>query len=75
MGMFTLLDGYRPSNKALVRLSNANGFYNNVGTGQVAAPGSGYFLDETSTPGSRLFGQGAELRVQAYAVSSRPAPP
>ena len=75
MGLFTLLDGYRPSNKALVRLSKADGFYYDAGTGQVAAPGSGYFLDETSAPGSRLFGQGAELRVQAYAVSSRaPAP-
>jgi hypothetical protein len=75
MGTFTLLDGYRPSNQALVRLSNVAGFYYNVATGQVAAPGTRYFRDETSAPGSRLFGQGAELRVQAYAVSSRPARP
>jgi hypothetical protein len=75
MGTFTLLDGYRPSDKALVRLSKAASFYYDVGTGQVAAPGGGYFRDESSAPGSRLFGQGAELRVQAYAVSSRPARP
>jgi hypothetical protein len=76
LGLFTLLDGYRPSNKALVRLSTADGFYGNVGTGHVAAPGTGYFLDETSAPGSRLFGQGAVLRAQACAVSSNcPAPP
>jgi hypothetical protein len=75
MGLFTLLDGFRPSNQALVRLSSARGFYRNVGTGQPADPGTGYFLDETSAPGSRLFGQGAELRVRAVAVSSRaPAP-
>lgn len=73
MGMFTLLDAYRPSNKALVRLSNAAGIYYNVASGQVATPGSGYFLDEESRPGSRLFGQGAELRMQAYTVSSRRA--
>jgi hypothetical protein len=75
IGLFTLLDGYRPSDKALVRLSKAEGFYYDVGSGRVAAPGAGYFLDETSARGSRLFGQGAELRVRAYAVSSRaPAP-
>jgi hypothetical protein len=76
LGLFTLLDGYRPSGRALVRLSRADGFYRDVDTGRVAAPGSGYFLDETSAPGSRLFGQGAELRARAFAVSSRrPAPP
>jgi Family of unknown function (DUF6081) len=74
LGLFTLLDGYRPSSTALVRLSEADGFYDNVGTGHVAAPGTGYFRDEQSAPGSRLFGQGAELRAQACAVSgSRPA--
>ena len=70
LGLFTLLDGYRPSNRALVRLSTADGFYGNVGTGHVAAPGTGYFRDEKSAPGSRLFGQGAVLRAQACAVSS-----
>ena len=75
LGLFTLLDGYRPSSTALVRLSKADGFYDNVGTGHVAAPGTGYFRDEQSAPGSRLFGQGAELRARACAVSSsRPAP-
>ena len=58
MGLFTLLDGSRPSETALVRLSRAHGFYHDVGTGQVAAPGTGYFLDEKSAPGSRLFGRG-----------------
>jgi hypothetical protein len=76
LGLFTLLDGYRPSNQALVRLSTAEGFYANPGNGHVAAPGAGYFRDEQSAPGSRLFGQGAELRAQTWVVSSgRPAPP
>jgi hypothetical protein len=76
LGLFTLLDGYRPSHAALVRLSKADGFYEDVGTGLVAAPGAGYFRDERSARGSRLFGQGAELRARACAVSSRrTAPP
>ena len=75
LGLFTLLDGCRPSHPALVRLSNADGFYVDAGTGHVATPGTGSFRDEQSAPGSRLFGQGAELRAQACAVSStRPVP-
>jgi hypothetical protein len=50
LGLFTLLDGYRPSNQALVRLSTAEGFYASSGTGHVAAPGAGYFRDEQSAP-------------------------
>jgi hypothetical protein len=69
MGTFTLLDGSRgPAGRGLVRLSDAPGFYLNPRTG-----GPGSFLDDASLPGSRLFGQGAELRVEQYRVSSRPA--
>src|SRR5215207_9620350 len=66
MGMFTLLDGYRPSKNGLVRLSSAENLYFNPDTGVPAT-----FVDEASLPGSRLWGQGAELRVQRYAVTYR----
>jgi len=66
MGMFTLLDGYRPSKNGLVRLSSAANFYFNPDTGAPAT-----FVDEASVPSNRLWGQGAELRVQRYAVTYR----
>jgi hypothetical protein len=71
MGLFTLLDGYRPSNKALVRLSSIAGTYYDVASPGTVA-GNKYFADDKSVHGSRLFGQGAELRVQKYVVSSLP---
>lgn len=68
MGMFTLLDGYLPSKKALVRLSTAPDFYFDTPRGE---PTPQTFVDETSQDSSRLFGQGAELRMRQYVVSSR----
>lgn len=66
MGMFTLLDGHKPSNRALVRLSSADNFYFNPKLGE---PTGQTFVDEASLERSRLFGQGAELRMVEYKVS------
>ena len=71
MGMFTILDGDLPSGKALVRLSNAPNFYFDPSQGE---PTPQTFADEDSQASSRLFGQGAELRVQRVSVESTPAP-
>ena len=68
MGMFTLLDGDLPSDAALVRLSTETDFYFDPEVGQ---PTPQIFVDDSSMPGSRLFGQGAEIRVEKYIVSSR----
>lgn len=68
MGLFTLLDGRLPSGEALVRLSSAPDFYFDPAA---ATPTPLTFVDEESDPGSRLFGQGAELRVRRFAVQSR----
>ena len=38
--------------------------------GSKGEPSSQTFMDETSQPGSRLFGQGAEFRIGTYRVSS-----
>jgi hypothetical protein len=73
MGLFTLLDGFRPSTRGLVRLSNVPGFYYDPATGAPAP--AGFFADETSSPGSRLFGQGAERRMRTYVDSSLPVAP
>lgn len=67
MGMFTLLDAYLPSSTAFVRLSTEPDFYFDPLTGDPLS-----FLDEASLPENRLFGQGAEIRVERYIVSSRP---
>ncbi|MDQ3973326.1 MAG: DUF6081 family protein [Actinomycetota bacterium] len=67
MGMFSLLDGDLPSGAALVRLSSAPGFYFDPTTGEPAAQS---FVDEHSVDASRLFGQGAEMRIKRYVVSS-----
>ena len=69
MGMFTLLDGRLPSGEALVRLSTAPDFYFDPAAGE---PVPQAFVDEESRRRSRLFGQGAELRVRRYVVESRP---
>ena len=68
MGLFTLLDGSLPIGKALVRLSNAPDFYFDPGLG---APEAQRFHDEESADASRLFGQGAELRVRHYTVRTK----
>lgn len=69
MGTFTLLDGALPSGEALVRLSSAPDFYFDTNTGE---PNPQSFIDENSLAGSRLFGQGVEIRVSKYVVESRP---
>ena len=70
MGLLNLLDGSGPGGSGLVRLSSADGFYFDPSVG-ATAPAS--FVDEASVGASRLFGQGAELRMKRYAVSSRPS--
>ena len=70
MGMFTLLDAHGPQNTGLVKLSNAPGFYFNP---EVGAPEPESFIDEAGLASNRLFGQGAELRMRQYVVSSRPS--
>ena len=70
MGMFTLLDASRPgsANPGLVRPSTAPNFYFTPFIGQ---PTAQTFVDDASQPTNRLFGQGAELKVRGYVVSSR----
>ena len=65
MGMFTLLDGSKPSNIGLVRLSSANHFYFDPLFGP---PLPESFVDNQSRYSSRLFGQGAEIQVERYVV-------
>jgi hypothetical protein len=67
LGMFSLLDG-AASGRGLVRLSGDPGYYASSPALQAAVS----FVDEQSQPGSRLFGQGGELRCQRYVVSSTP---
>jgi hypothetical protein len=67
IGMFTLLDAYGPGAKELVRLSSAPDFYFDPQQGE-PAPAS--FVDDNSLESSRLFGQGAELRVAKTVVAS-----
>ncbi|MEZ4225473.1 MAG: DUF6081 family protein [Polyangiaceae bacterium] len=70
MGMFTLLDAHLPSGQGLVRLSNAPNFYFNP---EVGEPVGETYIDDDSLESSRLFGQGAELRVKRYWISSLPS--
>ena len=70
MGMFTLLDGHLPSGTGLVRLSSVDGFYFDP---EVGEPTPETFLDDESLEQNRLFGQGAELSVTKYVISSKPA--
>ena len=61
MGALTLLDGAGPDGRGLVRLDPAPGVYRSVRDEEPAAQ---TFVDEQSLPGSRLWGQGALLRVR-----------
>ncbi len=70
MGIFTLLDASLPSGKPLVRISNAPDFYFDPAKGQ---PHAATFVDEESAAGSRLFGQGVELKVYEYSAGATPA--
>jgi hypothetical protein len=67
MGMFTLLDA-----SGLVRLAGNSSYYQPP-HGKEASKLQ--FVDEESQPRNRLFGQGAELRLQRYIVSSTPNSP
>ncbi|WP_405539395.1 DUF6081 family protein [Streptomyces sp. NBC_00075] len=69
-GLVTLLDGALHGAPGLVRLSPSDGVYFHPGKG---APHPQTFVDEESRPDSRLFGQGAALRVRRFAVESRTA--
>jgi len=68
MGSFTLLDAQIPGSKALVKLSTAPDFYFSTSKGE---PTQQTFVDKASKDGSRLFGQGAELRVKHFTVETR----
>ncbi|TCV92377.1 hypothetical protein EC912_10784 [Luteibacter rhizovicinus] len=68
MGTFTLLDGHLPSDRGLVRLSEAPYFNPEFG-----APVPENFADNLSLYVDRIFGQGAELKVKRYSVSSIPS--
>lgn len=68
MGTFTLLDGHRPSDIGLVRLSESP--YFNPALGE---PVPENFTDNLSLYANRLFGQGATLNVHRYVVSSIPS--
>lgn len=70
MGMFTLLDAYRPTDVGLVKLGDVVGYYDP----DVGEPAPQAFYDEESLEQNRLFGQGAELQVKDYYVSSTPRP-
>jgi hypothetical protein len=67
MGMFASLDYAAPGRTALVRVSDAEGYYCSTETGP---PAPQPFLDDESLESNRLFGQGAQLAVRRYVVSS-----
>lgn len=69
MGLLALLDGSWPTGRGLVRLSRATTYYRP----DAGEPAEQSFVDENSRGSSRLFGQGAELRVAGFTVSSSPA--
>ncbi|MDQ4031920.1 MAG: YceI family protein [Actinomycetota bacterium] len=70
MGMFTALDYGRRDQRALVRISSTENYYFSTATGE---PEPQVFLDDESLESNRLFGQGAEIEVGRYEVSSTPA--
>ena len=65
-GMFNALDALGPDGHALVRLTDLPEHYHHP-----RKEAALHFVDETSREGSRLFGQGAELRVKYMAVLSQ----
>jgi hypothetical protein len=71
LGIFAILDGAAPghADSGLVRLAAAPDYYFSPAHGE---PTPATFADDASRPESRLFGQGAELRVRRYVVSSTP---
>jgi hypothetical protein len=71
LGLFTILDGAQPEHHdaGLVRLTPEPDHYFSPARG---APRAQSFCDEMSLAPSRLFGQGAMLRVAKYVVSRTP---
>lgn len=70
IGLFTLLDGAGYDGTGLVRLSSTPNFYYSARLGE---PRPQRFADEESRDASRLWGQGAQVRVREFAVTSGPA--
>jgi hypothetical protein len=70
IGMFTLVDAYnRDAKKSLVRLVGSPNAYYRSPENASEPPN---FFDETSQRSSRLFGQGATLRVRNVVISNQP---
>ena len=67
-GLFTLLDAANPGQPGLVKLSTAPNFYFETGLG---SPTPQSFVDPLSQSGSRIWGAGAELRINKVKVSSK----
>jgi hypothetical protein len=68
LATFTLLDGASATGgKGLVRLTSAPGHYF---APRVGPPSAQTFVDNTSLPRNRLFGQGTELNVSRVAVTT-----
>jgi hypothetical protein len=65
MGLFTLLDAAIGGAPPLVRLSDRLTYLSPL----QGAPHLPAFVDESSRPESRLFGQGAEIYVESYTVT------
>jgi hypothetical protein len=70
LGTFTFLDGYGPLDEGLVQLDAPGEPYFHPLSGE---PRTLDFLDPSSAPESRLFGQGATLKVHRVVVTSRPS--
>ncbi|MDK9497419.1 DUF6081 family protein [Streptomyces katrae] len=67
LGVFSMLDGAGADGRGLVRLDSTNGFYYNT---RLGAPTGQTFLDETSQTGSRIWGQGVDLRAANLKVTT-----
>jgi hypothetical protein len=65
MGLFTLLDAALGGASPLVRLSDRLTYL----SPSHEAPHVPAFVDESSRPESRLFGQGAEMYIESYTVT------
>lgn len=65
LGLFAILDGKGPDGRGLVRLTDAPNCYYAPDLG---APHPQRFVDEESLPENRLWGQGARLDAEYFAV-------
>nr|WP_232307189.1 DUF6081 family protein [Sphingomonas sp. Y57] len=65
LGLYTLLDGSVDGGPGLVDLYGYPMFFDT----RSGAPQPQSYVDRESLPTSRLFGQGAELRIRSHAVS------